>query len=397
VTLDTTNAVGVFANKNIGTGKVVTVSGLTLLGPDAAKYTLTQPTASADITAKGLTVTGAAVTAKVYDGTTVATITGAKLSGVVDSEVVSLANDTTGDFDTKDIGLGKSVSSAMTLAGADAGNYTLAQPRLTGDITAKELTVTGITASDKAYDGSTAAPLNTVDATLVGPVTGDVVTLDTTAAAGAFTDAEVGTNKMVLVSGLTLSGGDAGNYTLAQPTLTADISPASSTTALVSSENPSLPGSKVTFTATVSPVSSVSTTPTGTVQFYTNAVATGTPVVLTAGVATLVTAGLPSGTNTVLAAYLGDGDFLASTNSLAQVVSAIQIPSTVSIQENGDGTVTVTFAGTPNGQYVVEAADSVAAPVWENISTNTAGGDGRWNITEPKGGYSARFYRSAKP
>ena len=397
VTLDTTNAVGAFADKNVGTGKLVTVSGLALLGADAAKYTLTQPTTNAEITAKGLTVTGGAVTPKVYDGTTDAAITGATLNGAVYSEDVTLANASTGTFADKNIGLGKAVTSAMTLAGADIGNYTLTQPTLTGDITATGLTVTGITASNKSYDGNTIATLNTTVATLVGAATGDVVTLDTAAAAGAFTDAEVGTGKTVLVSGLTLTGTDAGNYTLAQPTLTADITQASSATALVSSENPSLRGSNVTFTATVTPVAPASTTPTGTVQFYTNGVAIGTPVALTNGVATLITAELPAGTNTVLAAYLGDDKFLTSNDSLAQVVSAIQIPSTVSIQNNGDGTVTVTFTRTPNAQYVVQATDNVAAPTWVNISTNTAGSDGRWSFTEPKEGHSARFYRLAKP
>jgi hypothetical protein len=66
VTLDTTNAVGVFADKSVGTDKLVTVSGLTLLGADAAKYTLTQPTTNADITAASLTVTG--ITARVAGG-----------------------------------------------------------------------------------------------------------------------------------------------------------------------------------------------------------------------------------------------------------------------------------------------------------------------------------------
>ena len=157
------------------------------------------------------------MTPKVYDGTTDAAITGATLNGVVNSEDVTLANASTGTFADKNIGLGKAVTSAMTLAGADIGNYTLTQPALTGNITAKGLTVTGITASNKAYDGNTNATLNTTGATLVGAVTGDAVTLDTTGATGAFTDAEVGTGKMVLVSGLTLSGADAGNYTLTQP------------------------------------------------------------------------------------------------------------------------------------------------------------------------------------
>jgi len=56
-------------------------------------------------------------------------------------------------------------------------------------------------------------------------VSGDDVTADANAVAGAFSDAEVGTNKLVTVSGLTLIGADAAHYTLTQPTTTADITP----------------------------------------------------------------------------------------------------------------------------------------------------------------------------
>ena len=57
VALDTTSAVGVFADKNVGAGKLVTLSGVTLLGTDAAKYALTQPTLTATITPANPVVT----------------------------------------------------------------------------------------------------------------------------------------------------------------------------------------------------------------------------------------------------------------------------------------------------------------------------------------------------
>ena len=41
----------------------------------------------------------------------------------------------------------------LTIGGADAGNYTLTQPTTTANITAKALTVSGVTASNKVYDG----------------------------------------------------------------------------------------------------------------------------------------------------------------------------------------------------------------------------------------------------
>ena len=215
---------GTFGDKNIGLGKAVTTA-MTLAGTDEGNYTLTQPTLTGDITAKGLVVTGAAVTPKEYDGNAEAAITGATLDGVVGTEDVTLANAGTGTFNDKNMGLGKAVASAMTLAGADNGDYTLIQPALTGDITAKELTVTGITASNKTYDGNTTATLDTAGAVLEGAVTGDDVTLDTSAAVGEFSDPEIGTDKTVQVSRLILNGQDAGNYTLIQPVTTANITP----------------------------------------------------------------------------------------------------------------------------------------------------------------------------
>ena len=190
----------------------------------------------------------------------------------------------------------------------------------------------------------------------------------------------------------------AGDQSPPSNQITATITPASSATALISSQNPSSQGSIVTFTATLTPLAPASTTPTGNVQFYSNGVALGSPVALTDGVASLSTADLPAGTNTVLAAYAGDNNFLSSSNSLAQVVTiGPGTPSTIGIQNNADGTVTVTFAGTPAAQYVVQTSDNLAPPTWANVSTNTAGTDGQWTFTESTEHHPVRFYRSARP
>ncbi len=84
-------------------------------------------------------------------------------------------------------------------------------------INPKELTVTGASASNKTYDGTTDA---VITGTLSGIIGSETVTLNGT---GIFDDANVGTAKAV-TSTSTLGGADAGNYTLTQPTgLTADI------------------------------------------------------------------------------------------------------------------------------------------------------------------------------
>ena len=100
------------------------------------------------ITPKALTVSGVAASNKVYDGTTTATIT-ASLQGVADGDSVQLTAPAAG-FDTKDAGTGKAVTIAaggsFVISGADATNYTLTQPTvsgLTADITPATLTAPG--------------------------------------------------------------------------------------------------------------------------------------------------------------------------------------------------------------------------------------------------------------
>jgi hypothetical protein len=126
------------------------------------------------------------------------------------------------------------------------------------------------------------------------------------------------------------------------------------------------------------------------VPFSTNALAKG--------IAIASTSALPVGTNTVTAEYDAQGNYSGSTGSLDQVVSAIQTPSTVGIKSNGDGSVTVSFSGTPGTQYVVQAkSDLGSATAWVNVSTNTAGTDGKWTFVDSTGSQTLRFYRSAKP
>jgi len=75
---------------------------------------------------------------------------------------------------SKTVGANKAVTVAgLTLGGADAGDYTLTHPTTTASITAKSLTVTGVTANDKIYDAGTSASLNVGSASLSG-VLGDV-------------------------------------------------------------------------------------------------------------------------------------------------------------------------------------------------------------------------------
>jgi len=221
VTLDDSQGVGNFTNSVVGTNKTVQVSGYALAGPDAGRYAIIQPTATAAILPKILTVSGASAASKVYDRTNSAVVSGANLAGVLGSDVVTLANDTVGTFAQITVGTGINVTTAMTLAGADAGNYALTQPSLSANITPKPLTVTGATAADKEYDKSTTAVVS--GASLSGVISGDTVTL-AQATVGAFSQVTVGSN-LTVTTAMTLAGADAGNYSLSQPSLTANITP----------------------------------------------------------------------------------------------------------------------------------------------------------------------------
>jgi hypothetical protein len=120
-----------FDNQNVGTGKTVNVSGISISGTDAGNYTLLNTTAAttADITPKSITGNFTAAD-KIWDGNTSATITGRSLSGTVVGDDVTLVGGTAA-FDTADVGTGKTVTgTGFSITGSDAGNYTLASSTL---------------------------------------------------------------------------------------------------------------------------------------------------------------------------------------------------------------------------------------------------------------------------
>jgi hypothetical protein len=110
----------------------------------------------------------------------------------------------------------------VTAAQAGDDNYNAATPvTQTLMVTAKELTISGLSASNKNFDGNTDATI-TGTPSLDGIVGGDGVALSGTAV-GTFATSAVGTSIAVTVTGYSLNGMNAGNYTLTQPTLSADI------------------------------------------------------------------------------------------------------------------------------------------------------------------------------
>ncbi len=214
-----------FTDKNAGAGnKTVTTAGVTVAdGNGGGNYTVTYAdNTTSTITAKALTATATAAN-KTYDGDTTATAT-LNLSGLVTGETLDATASAT--FNSKDVGSANLVtvnSIALSDGTGLASNYSLAAGQTAAAaITAKALSISGMTAANKVYDGNTAATLN--GGTLIGLVGGETLTL--AGHSGSFADKNVGTAKAVTVTGATLADGTglASNYSIANPTgLTADI------------------------------------------------------------------------------------------------------------------------------------------------------------------------------
>ncbi len=150
-----------------------------------------------------------------------------KIDGANAGGAVSLTNAGTASYqiNTLSVNGGTAHTVEAVFTAASGSNFGTSNGSLANGqtVTAKALTVTGLSASNKVYDGNTTATL-TGTPTLVGVINNEVSLAGT--AAGAFADAGVGNNKPVAVTGLSLTGTATAkaNYSLTLPTgLTANI------------------------------------------------------------------------------------------------------------------------------------------------------------------------------
>ena len=172
--------------------------GVTITGDPSKEYN-GQP---AKLTAGSYTVTD--------DGTVTVQY---KVKGADDSTYTETAPTNAGDYTVK-------------VTKAAGTNYDEASATKDFTISRKPVTVSGITANGKTYDGNTDAALVYSGVTLAGKVDSDDLSVTAT---GTFEDKNVGPDKTVNITDLTLGGASAGNYILAaegqQSTTTATISP----------------------------------------------------------------------------------------------------------------------------------------------------------------------------
>jgi autotransporter-associated beta strand protein len=208
-TVNVSNSGATFSDKNVGTGKTVTLNGVAINGTDAGNYSIdsTSLINSADITARTVTLSAS----KTYDGTT--GLTGNVTVGTgVNGENLTYTGATASDAHVATasnyinaITLGDQVGASASSGGL-VSNYQLptlnaANAPLT--ITAATLTPTlSNSGVSKTYDGTTNAPGGfTPTYSFSGLVSGDTATL-TTATGVAYNSKDVATANLVTVSGL---------------------------------------------------------------------------------------------------------------------------------------------------------------------------------------------------
>ncbi|HEX4949105.1 MAG TPA: YDG domain-containing protein [Blastocatellia bacterium] len=213
VTLDSSTVTGTFADKNVGTGKTVTVSGLTIGGSDAANYTLTQPTTTANITARPLAISATASN-KVYDGTTAASVS------LADNRVsgdVFTTGYTSATFADKHVGTGKTVTvSGISITSADAGNYAPnTSTTTTANITQLPITVTAV-ATTKTYDSTTSS----VGTPTISPA---LASGDSAGFGQSYDNKNAGSGKTLTPSGSVSDGNSGGNYSVTFVSNTAGV------------------------------------------------------------------------------------------------------------------------------------------------------------------------------
>ena len=336
-------------------------------------------TAAAAITAAG----------KTYDGTSNATIVSSNLTGIINGDVVILSGGVAA-FPDKTVGSNRTVTATgLSLTGPNAGNYTLTSTSAiaTADVTSASLTVSGVTSTDKIYNGNTVAFVSTNNAVLIGAIGSDVVGLNG-AAFGSFSDPNVATGKSVTISGLTLAGPDAGNYTLVQPLTVASIVPANTSITASSSISPAPPGSNITFTAVVNALPPGGGMPTGTITFQEGETVLGTST-LNGSSATLDIATLSQGSHTITVGYSGDGNFFSSTTNLSQIIQAPLVAGAIALQRYPTGGAKIRSEALLTN--AVDAAGNAVTLVSAGTTSadgGTVGMNGGWVYYEPPANFT---------
>ncbi|AIF46698.1 hypothetical protein HY57_05185 [Dyella japonica A8] len=385
-----------YASANAGTGIAVTATFTPTnfvadSGTNLANYSLPiSATGTGTISQAPLLVTGLATSNKVYDGTRAASLStsGATLFGLISTDTGQVTLGTSGAsaaFVTPNVGNGIQVlASGFSLSGTKAGNYFI-QPTdyLHADITQKALSIAGVTANNKVYDGTNVATLNLSSATVSGLVPSDAgnVSLSTSGATGTFSQSNVGNNLAVSANGFTLSGSAAGNYSIAALAgVTANITPApltinflgsptkvyDGTTAVVLNQsNYSISGFVAGQSATITQVSGGYATPHA-----------GTGIAVTA---TLTASDFSPATGTSMSNYSFPTSLVGSTGIIQPQPIQVDIVNNPSKQYDGNDVATL-----GPGNYAVTGTipgEQINLSPAPTTGTYASANAGFWNVT----------------
>ena len=279
-----------------------TVSGspysgnITVSGGGAASKTMA--TAASTVSARPASVTAVAKIKNYGDVNPALT---AVTNGAVNGDVINVTLATAA---TQFSSVG--VSNITVTLGSNP-NYSVLTTNSTLTISAKAASVTAV-AKSKTYGDVNPA----LTAVTNGAVNGDVINVSLATTATQFSS--------VGVSNITVTPGSNPNYSVLTTNSTLTINPAGTTMVLASDINPALPGTNVTFTATVSSSAGI---PTGSVTFKDGVSTLGTTSLSGSAQGALSTTLLAPGNHTITSEYAGGGNFSGSTNSsaLTQVIN----------------------------------------------------------------------------
>jgi len=327
-----TGGTAAFADKNIGTGKTVTATGMALAGTKAANYSLSSvATTTANISAKPITVTADAKT-KVYGST-----------DPVLTYILSTGALATGDAIT---------GSLSRAAGENIGNYAIAQNTISAGTnyiityTPADLVITRkalvITADNKNKNFGAANPALTASYSgFVGTETSAVLTSPVVLATTATTTSSAGNYP------ITASGAAAANYSITYVAGTLSINPTAQTITFAALPNKLDTDGTFTLTATAS---------------------SGLPVTYTSSnpaVARIINGNqveiLKAGVINITASQAGNADYQAATNVVQSFTVIENPPPVITITSNKGNSIS-------KGEVAVLTASGALTYQWSNAN-----------------------------
>ncbi|WP_222539327.1 YDG domain-containing protein [Pedobacter polysacchareus] len=216
----TVTGISNYDTKNAGSGKTITVNTFVLGGADKDNYSLLTGTANTTGTispaAISLSLNSGPLITKIYDNTTVATLTSANysLAGILGTDAVSVSGQA--NYSTNIAENGKTITANnFVLAGAQKDNYSLSTTTATttGNITKKSvsLSLNELPLISKQYDNNTLTSLAAGNYTINGILGSDELSVTGTA---SYNTKTVGTGKTISVNNFILGGAQKDNYSL---------------------------------------------------------------------------------------------------------------------------------------------------------------------------------------